>query len=210
MFLKKLLQINLIKNLPNNIYTTKFRIYCLIFTEKNELAQVQFDLLKEAGFEDKLFEEQFYYLMGLNDSITKKISEDSILDFHLSRITNKENTILKNQSFSNFNLNIENNINSLINDLKLVYEDYWKSLNQINTSIKLNLSVKIKNDNKKISSFEKTLGKTNLVYNYYISKFDKEFTYYKIIFNGTPDTFLKNMNEANYNFNINNKIWTLK
>ncbi len=81
---------NLIKNLPNNIYTTKFRIYCLIFTEKNELAQVQFDLLKEAGFEDKLFEEQFYYLMGLNDSITKKISEDSILDFHLSRITNKQ------------------------------------------------------------------------------------------------------------------------
>jgi len=128
----------------------------------------------------------------------------------LSRITIKDKTILKNQSFSNINLNIENDISSLTNDLKLVYEDYWKSLNQINTSIKLNLNVKILNDNNKISSFEKTLGKTDLVYNYYISKFDKEFTYYKIIFNGTPDTFLKNMNEANYNFNINNRIWTLK
>jgi len=128
----------------------------------------------------------------------------------LSRITNKEKTILKNQSFSNLNLNIESDINSLTNDLKLVYEDYWKSLNQINTSIKLNLNIKIINDNNKISSFEKTLGKTDLVYNYYISKFDKEFTYYKIIFNGTPDTFLKNMNEVNYNFNTNNRIWTLK
>ncbi len=129
----------------------------------------------------------------------------------LSRITNKDKIILKNQSFSNLNLNNENDISSLINNLKFVYEDYWKSLNQINTSIKLNLNVKIRNTNNvKISSFEKTLGKTDLVYNYYISKFDKEFTYYKIIFNGTPDTFLKNMNEANYNFNINNKIWTLK
>ena len=128
----------------------------------------------------------------------------------LSRITNKEKTILKNQTFSNLDLGIEKDINSLTNDLKLVYEDYWKSLNQINTSIKLNLNVKINNNNVKISSFEKILGKTDLVYNYYISKFDKEFTYYKIIFNGTPDTFLKNMNEANYNFNINNRIWTLK
>ena len=128
----------------------------------------------------------------------------------LSRITNKEKTILKNQTFSNLDLSIEKDINSLTNDLKLVYEDYWKSLNQINTSIKLNLNVKINNNNVKISSFEKILGKTDLVYNYYISKFDKEFTYYKIIFNGTPDTFLKDMNEANYNFNIDNKIWTLK
>ena len=128
----------------------------------------------------------------------------------LSRITNKEKTILKNQSFSNLNLKIENDVNSLINNLKFVYEDYWKSLNQINTSNKVDLNVKISNDNNRILSFEKTLAKTDLVYNYYISKFDKEFTYYKIIFNGTPDTFLKNMNEANYNFNINNKIWTLK
>tara|TARA_Y100000996_G_scaffold402253_1_gene374025 strand:- start:219 stop:1019 length:801 start_codon:yes stop_codon:yes gene_type:complete len=129
----------------------------------------------------------------------------------LSRITNKDKTILKNQSFSNLNLNIEKDINSLINDLKFVYEDYWKSLNQINTSIKLNLNVKISNNNNiKISNFEKTLRKIDLVYNYYISKFDKDFTYYKIIFNGTPDAFLKNMNEADYNFNINNKIWTLQ
>ena len=128
----------------------------------------------------------------------------------LSRITNKEKTILKNQSFSSLNLNRDDNIDYLINDLKSVYEDYWKSLNQINTSIKLNLSVKVENDDNKISSFEKTLRKTELVYNYYISKFDKEFTYYKIIFNGTPDIFLENMNEANYNFNISNKIWTLK
>ena len=93
----------------------------------------------------------------------------------------------------------------------MIYEDYWKDHNEINTSIKLILKIKVENkDSIKVLNFEKVLTKIDLVYDYYISKFDKEFTYYEVIFNNTPNVFLKTMKEYNYNFNIQNKIWTLK
>ena len=79
-----------------------------------------------------------------------------------------------------------------IKNLKIVYEDYWKNYNQINTSIKLALNIKINSkDNLKISNFEKTLSEKDLIYDYYISRFDKDYIYYQIIFNGTPNNFLK-------------------
>ena len=42
-------------------------------------------------------------------------------------------------------------IKEMINQLKIIYEDYWKDSNQINTSIKLPLNIKVNNnDNLKI------------------------------------------------------------
>ena len=41
-------------------------------------------------------------------------------------------------------------------------------------------------------------------------KFDKDYTYYRVIFNGTPSTFLKKMEEKDYNFNTQNKIWSIR
>ena len=73
------------------------------------------------------------------------------------------------------------------------------------------MNIKVKSfNNKKISDFEKVLRNTDLIYNFYISKFDKKFLYYQIIFNGTPDNFLKSMKESNYDFDTQNKIWVLK
>ena len=51
---------------------------------------------------------------------------------------------------------------------------------------------------------------TDLVYNFYISKIDKDFTYFKVIFNGTPSVFLKKMGDNGYNLDTKNKIWILK
>ena len=118
---------------------------------------------------------------------------------------------LKNQSFNISDIDNDAQVEKIIKKLKILYEDYWKNLNQINTSIKLPLSVKIKSsDNKKISNFEKNLNSNDFVNNYSISKFDKNFVFYTIIFNGTPAKFLKSMNEDNFNFNTENKIWVLK
>jgi len=129
----------------------------------------------------------------------------------LSKITNKKDVLIKNQSFSNLELDNNAQVNLIIDELKLIYEDYWKASNQINTSIKLNLDIKINNSNySKISNFEKILNETDLIYNYFIKKFDQNFTEYRIIFNGTPDTFLKSMNDKNYSFDTQNKIWVLK
>ena len=81
---------DIVQILPQDNYISKFQIYCLIYNNKNELAQVQFDLLKEENFKDKLFEDKFYFLMGYKSNTDKFISEKSILDFHLTRITNDE------------------------------------------------------------------------------------------------------------------------
>jgi hypothetical protein len=148
---------------------------------------------------------------NLENSIIALIFKDKKKIRILSRITNKKDVLIKNQSFSNLDLDDNTQVNIIIDELKLIYEDYWKASNQINTSIKLNLDIKINNSNYlKISNFEKILEETDLIYNYFISKFDQNFTEYKIIFNGTPDTFLKSMNEKNYSFDTQNKIWILK
>ena len=77
-----------INNLINDNYISKFKIYCLLNLNKNEEAQLHFDLLKEIGFEDKFFEKKFNYLMGYDTNINVEISEESLLAFHLSHRTN--------------------------------------------------------------------------------------------------------------------------
>jgi len=148
---------------------------------------------------------------NLENSIIALIFKEKKKIRILSKITNKKDVLIKNQSFSNLELDDDIQVNMIIDELKLIYEDYWKASNQINTSIKLNLDIKINNSNySKISNFEKILNETDLIYSYFISKFDQNFTEYKIIFNGTPDTFLKSMNDKNYSFDTQNKIWILK
>ena len=75
-----------ISNLNN--YISKFNIYCLINLNRKEEAQLRLDLLKEFGFSEKFFENKFNYLMGYDDNPGIKISENSLLDFHLSHVTN--------------------------------------------------------------------------------------------------------------------------
>ena len=101
----------------NDDYISKFKVYCLINSNKNDEAQLHFDLLQESGFVDNYFEKVFYYLMGYTDNTDEKISENSLLDFHLSHRTNKNfnfepkiNTsklIWKYLSYSNLLENIE-------------------------------------------------------------------------------------------------------
>ncbi len=78
------------KNLKpiKNEYLFKFNIYCLIITDKKESAQLIFDLKKELGFKDKYFEAKINYLLGYDLKVDEKISEKSILDFHLAHQTN--------------------------------------------------------------------------------------------------------------------------
>ncbi len=74
----------------NNKYLSKFNIYCLINSGKNEEAQLIFDLKKELGLSDKYFEKKINYLLGYTDKVDKTISEKSILDFHLAHRTNAD------------------------------------------------------------------------------------------------------------------------
>ena len=124
-------------------------------------------------------------------------------------INQKEN--LKNINFSNFNIDNFQETDKLIERLKEVFENYWKSENQINTSVKLPLTISISNsDNLKISNFEEILNNTDLIYDFYVYKFNNKDNFYKIVFNGSPDHFLKIMKDNNYEFDIQNRIWVMK
>jgi hypothetical protein len=71
-------------------YLSKFDIYCLIYNNNKDEAQLLIDLKKESGFRDKFFESKINYLMGYEDKPEKNISEKTILSFHLSHRTNPE------------------------------------------------------------------------------------------------------------------------
>ena len=173
--------------------------------EDLNLLKSKFDLIEQYDFE------KITSKYDLKDSIIALIFKSEKDIRILSKITLDGNLTLKNQSFKNMSLNNTDNINIIINELKIIYEDFWKKYNQINTSIRLNINIKVKNKNNyKLSSLEKTLNETDLVYDFFISKFDKDFTFYEIVFNGSPDIFLKRMKDENYNFNTQNKIWILE
>ena len=68
-------------------YLSKFNIYCQIVNGKKEYAQLLLDLKKELGFKDEYFEKKINYLLGYSSKVDEKISEKSILEFHLAHIT---------------------------------------------------------------------------------------------------------------------------
>ena len=73
----------------DNNYLEKFKIYCLINSDKRNEAQLYFDLNKEKGFKDKFFEDKYDYLLGYKEKINIGTSEKSPLNFHLSHITDE-------------------------------------------------------------------------------------------------------------------------
>ena len=129
----------------------------------------------------------------------------------LSKISLNDRNTLLNFQIKNINFNQDEEINKLIENLKIKYEDHWKSQNEINTSVKLPLTISIKNNNNiKIYQLEETLSKIDLIHDYYIYKFDNKNNIYKIIFNGTPDKFLEVMKKNNYEIATQSKVWILK
>ena len=129
----------------------------------------------------------------------------------LNKISFNQEEVIKNISFQNLNIDNYKEADKLIESLKSVYENYWKSKNEINTSVKISLTISINNNNNsEISKFEEILDNTDLIYDYHIYKFNNKDNFYKIIFNGSPDYFLKIMKNKNYEFDIQNKIWSVK
>jgi hypothetical protein len=79
-----------IKEPIQDLYLSKFNIYCLINNNKRDEAQLLMDLQSELGISDKFFNKKVDYLMGYNTEPAIEVSEKTILDFHLSHRTNPE------------------------------------------------------------------------------------------------------------------------
>ena len=192
----------------NETIKKKFLINYLLPTE--DLEDLNLIKKRSSNIENYDFE-QIIEKYFLEHSVIALIFKDSKEIRVLSKIIIEDKKIIKNNSFKNFNFNDEEKLDIFINKLRINYEDIWKDYNQINTSIKLPLLIQVDNKNFNISSkFEKTLDEVDLINSYSINKFDKDYIFYEIIFNGTPKNFINIMSKKDYNFNTQKKIWILK
>ena len=83
-------KINFISKEIKDPYLEKFKIYCLIFTDKKGEANLLYDILKEQGKSDKFFDDKISYLLGISDKNDGKIKEDTLLNFYISSVTVKD------------------------------------------------------------------------------------------------------------------------
>ena len=123
---------SLIKILPESDYISKYKIYCLIHKDQKEVAQLQYDLIKESGFKDIFFDKSFNYLMGYTSDAEVILSEQSLLNFHLSYLTMKDFLYEPNE-----------------NTKKIIWQ-YLSSNNLLTNANDIDLE-----DREKIKSFEK-------------------------------------------------------
>ena len=123
---------------------------------------------------------------------------------------NKQYKIL-NSRFFNFDIENSDSVLSIIAQLKTSYENEWKKNNQINTSIKLPLTLQVGSKNYDlIKKLENELSNLDLVSNFFIDHFDNQITTYKIIFNGTPNRFIQEINKSEIKLNTSLKIWRVE
>ena len=126
----------------------------------------------------------------------------------LTRIKFNNEFILLNENFPYKSIN--DDIEVIINSLKISYENSWKKINLINTSIKLPITISL--DSSKFSlikKFENKIENMDLVYNYYIESFSNNEVIYKIVYNGTPNKFLEEFNPENIIVDLTNNVWKI-
>ena len=147
----------------------------------------------------------------IEDSIILIIYKESHSIRTLSKI-NLSNTLkIQNKNYPNIDIINEDNFSNIVKSLKQLYEDQWKKNNEINTSIKLPITISINSKkNKKIIELEKALNSIDLVSDFNILNFNSEIIQYKITYNGTPNIFLNDMRKNNLELEMKNNIWTIK
>ena len=95
--------------------------------------------------------------------------------------------------------------------MKNLYEDEWKKLNLINTSIQLPLTLSLSSKNyDNIQLFEKTLEDLDLVSNFMVLSFNNSDIFYKVIYNGLPDKFFNEIEASGLKIEKNNETWKIK
>ena len=169
------------------------------------IIQKNYDSIEDYDFNDliKKYDLKDYIIT----IIFKNESEIKVL----SKINLNNSFKVDNQTFKKTNLNNKENLEIIVDKLKNTYENNWKKNNQINTSIKLPLTILINSrEHHKIQALEKTLNSLDLISSFYILKFDNENTFYRIIYNGSPKKFLNDIKKKNFDLVVENNIWIIK
>ena len=147
----------------------------------------------------------------IRDNIILIIYKESNSIRTLSKV-NLNNTLkIQNKIYPKIDIINEDDFSNIVKSLKQLYEDQWKKNNEINTSIKLPITISINSKkNKKIIELEQVLNSTDLVSDFSVLNFNSENIQYKITYNGTPNIFLNDMRKKNLELEMENNIWKIK
>jgi len=74
----------------SNFELQKFKVFCLVRAKENRKALAQLELMKEAGFKDSFFVQKINYLQGMLLSKKGIENTDSLLNIHLSILSDPE------------------------------------------------------------------------------------------------------------------------
>ena len=163
-----------------------------------------------SDIENYNFNEIFNKYNVKNRILLVLLKQDNLVKvFSKLKLENSEMYI--NKDLRNLKLKDLDEINKAILDLKDDYENKWKSLNKVNTSIILPIRISIDSNNFSLSNnLENYLNEMDLISNYKIENFNSNQIIYKIIFNSTPDKFLKIMENAKFKIDTSKDIWKLQ
>jgi hypothetical protein len=129
----------------------------------------------------------------------------------LSKINLNNNLKIQNNNYPKIDIENDDAFSNIVKSLKQTYEDHWKKNNEINTSIKLPITISINSKKtKKIEELEQLFDSMDLISEYNILSFNSESIKYKIIYNGTPNVLLNDIKKNNFEFEMKNNIWILK
>ncbi len=213
----------LVETKDNNIYLFNNNIFYDRWNEQKNSYDLLDYLLPSEDIED-LVELQNKYenieTYDFSNLINKYDIEDSIILIiykesnsvrTLSKV-NLNNTLkIQNKNYPKIDIINEDNFSNIVKSLKQFYEDQWKKNNEINTSIKLPMTISINSKkNKKIIELEQALGSIDLVSDFNILNFNSEIIQYKITYNGTPNIFLSDMKKKNLELEMKNNMWIVK
>jgi len=147
----------------------------------------------------------------IKDNIILIIYKESNRIRTLSKINLNNSLKIQNKNYPKLDVLNNNDFSNIVENLKQLYEDQWKKNNEINTSIKLPITISINSKKtKKIIELEQVLYSLDLVSDFSILNFNSEIIQYKITYNGTPNIFLNDMKEKNLELEMKNNMWILK
>ena len=147
----------------------------------------------------------------IKDNIILIIYKESNSIRTLSKINLNNSLKIQNKNYPKLDILNNNDFSNIVENLKQLYEDQWKKNNEINTSIKLPITISINSKKtKKIIELEQVLYSLDLVSDFSILNFNSEIIQYKITYNGTPNIFLNDMKEKNLELEMKNNMWILK
>ena len=210
------LQLDKILLFSNNVFYEKWnknneRFYLLNYLLPSEdLEDVNLLLQNSKSIEDYDFKE-IIKKYDLNDFIITIIYKNNNDLKILSKIQLNQFLKIDNQAYENIELSNEKDLELVLTNLKISYENYWKNINQINTSIKLPLTIAVNAiKHEKIQMLENSLNELDLVSSFKISKINNQNIYFKIIYNGSPNKFLNDMKDKNIIIMNQNQIWEVQ